>query len=503
MTLAEVAAVIGVDAPAGASDVTVTSVEFDSRKAHAGTLFVALAGEHVDGHDYAAAAARGGAVAVLGSRAVPELPTLVAPAAGPSARPAATSSSVAEPGGTAAVLTALSALAQHVCARLVAGGLTVVGVTGSAGKTSTKDLIAAVLGRAGAVVAPPESFNNELGHPYTVLRADTATDFLVLELSARGVGHIAALTTIAPPRIGVVLNVGSAHLGEFGSRDAIALAKGELVEALPPAGDGGVAILNADDDRVSAMASRTAALVVHTGVSSPADVRARDVTLDVSARASFLLVAPEGSAPVRLKVVGAHQVPNALAAAAVGRAVGMDLATIAEALSAAGPSSKWRMAVTEAAGGVTVVNDAYNANPESMRAALAALERIGAGRPTWAVLGQMAELGPSAPAAHRELGEAAQRSGAQVLAVGDAARGIYEGADRVFAASGGLRPLWAGGIDTAFALLGGMVEPGDVVLIKASRAVGLERLAGQLVEALPSLMAGRAPAPGRDDGGRA
>jgi UDP-N-acetylmuramoyl-tripeptide--D-alanyl-D-alanine ligase len=489
MTLAEVAAVIGADAPAGAADMTVTGVEFDSRKVTPGALFVALAGEHVDGHDFAAAAARAGAVAVLGSRPVPELPTLVAPAV-PAARPASAAPADQLDPRSAAVLAALSALARHVCRRLVADGLTVVAVTGSVGKTSTKDLIAAVLSRAGTVVAPPESFNNEIGHPYTVLRADADTDFLVLELSARGLGHIAALAEIAPPRIGAVLNVGSAHLGEFGSRDAIAQAKGELVEALPSAADGGVAILNADDDRVAAMASRTAAAVVRTSVASPATVPAAvyatDIHLDSSARASFRLVTPEGAAPVTLAVVGEHQVPNAVAAAAVGRAVGIGVSAIADALSAAGPVSKWRMAVTHLPGGITVVNDAYNANPESVRAALHALVQIEASGVRWAVLGGMAELGAAAAEEHLRIGAEAQRGGVQVLAVGDAARPIFDGADRVFEQAGGLRPLWVSGIDTAVALLAGMVQPADVVLVKASRAVGFERLAARLIDALSS-----------------
>lgn len=471
MTLSEIASVLEVAAPPGSGSVEVTSVEFDTRRIAPGALFVALPGEHADGHDFAAAAAAAGAVALLGSRPVAELPALIA---GDGAGP---------------VLRALSALAHHVVTRLVADGLTVVGVTGSAGKTSTKDLIAAVLSRSGTVVAPPESFNNELGHPYTVLRADRSTDYLVLELSARGIGHIAALTRIAQPRIGAVLNVGSAHLGEFGSRDAIARAKGELVEALPAAADGGVAVLNADDPRVAAMAARTSAAVVTTGIEHPADIRAQHVRLDPAARAIFDLVTPEGSAPVHLAVVGVHQVANALAAAAVGRAAGMDVATVADALSAAGPASKWRMAVTELPGGVTVINDAYNANPESMGAALDALGRIGAGRRRWAVLGEMAELGGAADGAHLDLGRRAQRSGAQVLAVGEAARHIADGAAEEVGAGHGDEPMRAASVEDAVATLQRHIRPGDVVLVKASRAAGLERIAERLIETLPSVLA--------------
>ena len=313
MTVGEIAALVGAPTPAFGFEAVATSVEFDTRKIQPGALFVALVGDRVDGHDFVSAAADAGAVAVLGSRELPDgsLPLI----------------EVADNG---AVLQALAGLAASSVERLITGhGLTVIGVTGSAGKTSTKDLIAAVL-RAGfgedRVIAPAESFNNELGHPYTVLRADDRTDYLVLELSARGLGHIAALAATAPPRIGAVLNVGSAHLGEFGSVEAIATAKGELVEALPAAADGGIAILNADDPRVLAMAGRTSAAVVTVGTAADAVVRAVDVISDPAARARFTLVTPEGSAAVALTLVGAHQVSNALVAAAVGRAVGMDLA---------------------------------------------------------------------------------------------------------------------------------------------------------------------------------
>lgn len=475
LTLSTVAAATGAQL-IGDGEAVVTSVEFDSRKVTPGALFVALAGDHVDGHDYAAAAAERGAVAVLGSRAAPELPTLVA-------------NDVIPGDPSAAVLAALSALAHHVVTALVADGLTVIGVTGSAGKTSTKDLIAAVATRAGTVVAPPESFNNELGHPYTVLRAGRETDYLVLELSARGIGHIAQLARIAPPRIGAVLNVGSAHLGEFGSRDAIALAKGELVEALPSGADGGVAILNADDDRVAAMASRTSARIVRVSAQGAGDINAVDITLDQAARARFMLTTPEGSAPVALQVVGAHQVSNALVAAAVGRAIGLGVDAVAEALSAAAAASHWRMEVTELPGGITLINDAYNANPESMRAALTALERIGAGRRRFALLGEMAELGDDDGSAHRDLGARARGGGNRVIAVGDGARAIAEGAAQASSAEVG-EPSWYPTVDAAVAALCRDIAPGDVILVKASRAVGLEHAAFALRDQLPSIVAG-------------
>src|SRR5699024_7026096 len=217
------------------------------------------------------------------------------------------------------------------------GGLDVVGVTGSSGKTSTKDLLAAVLAPLGPVIAPPGSFNNELGHPWTALRAGGETRSLVLELSARGIGHIRTLARIAPPRIGVVLNVGTAHMGEFGSREAIARAKGELVEELPPREDGGVAVLNADDALVAAMAARTRARVVTVGMSATADVRAAHVRLDGQARASFTLECAQGAAEVTLAVHGEHQVGNALSAAAVALECGADIAQVATALGGAEP----------------------------------------------------------------------------------------------------------------------------------------------------------------------
>ncbi|GAA1382517.1 UDP-N-acetylmuramoyl-tripeptide--D-alanyl-D-alanine ligase [Pseudonocardia kongjuensis] len=471
MTLAEVAAVTGgrlhrlTEADAAAT--TVTAVEFDSRVVGPGGLFLALPGERADGHDFAAAAAARGA-SVLAGREVDAPAVVVPPAA---ARDAHTYLGAVDPDGHgAAVLAGLGRLARHVLGALP--GLAVVGVTGSAGKTSTKDLIAAVLAPLGRTVAPPESFNNELGTPWTALRADAATRHLVLEFSARGTGHIAALCAVAPPRIGVVLNVGSAHLGEFGSRAGIARAKGELVEALPPGdlpGDrGGVAVLNADDDAVAAMRDRTSARVVLFGRSAAADVRAEQVVLDAG-RASFRLVTPAGSAQVRLQLVGGHQVANALAAAAVALELGGTPEQAAAALSAATPASRWRMEVTDRADGVTVVNDAYNANPEAMAAAISALTSIaGTDRRAWAVLGPMAEIGDGAAAEHAAAARRARDTGVRrVVAVG--APDYGPDAEHV------------DDVGAALALLRAEIEPGDVVLVKASRSAGLERVAAGLL----------------------
>jgi UDP-N-acetylmuramoyl-tripeptide--D-alanyl-D-alanine ligase len=344
-----------------------------------------------------------------------------------------------------------------------------VGITGSQGKTSTKDLVAQVL--TGNVVAPVGSYNNELGLPLTVLRAEDDTDFLVLEMSARGTGHIAWLCGIAPPEAGVVLNVGVAHLGEFGSREAIAIAKGELVEALP---DTGLAILNADDPLVLAMRDRTVARVTTFG--RQGDYRAEDVALDALSRAAFRLVTPDGASDVRLRLVGEHHVGNALAAAAVAAWAGRSVEETAHALSEAVPRSRWRMEVRETADGVTVINDAYNANPDSMRAALKTLVAAGQGRRTWAVLGEMAELGDATTEAHDEIGRLCVRLDvSRLVVVGPLAKGIHHGA--ALEGSWGNEATYVDDTDAAIALLRTEVRPGDVVLVKASRAAGLERVA--------------------------
>jgi UDP-N-acetylmuramoyl-tripeptide--D-alanyl-D-alanine ligase len=298
----------------------------------------------------------------------------------------------------------------------------------------------------------------------------------VLELSARGPGHIAALARIAPLRIGAVINVGSAHLGEFGSPDGVARAKGELVEALA---EDGTAVLNADDPRVLGMAPRTRARVVTTGRAADADVRADDVTLDDTARARFTLVAAGEEHPVALRVVGEHQVANALAAAGAALAVGMPPAEVARALSTAEPLSRWRMEVDRRADGVTVVNDAYNANPESMRAALAALAGLPATRRI-AVLGGMAELGAGAAEEHERLGREAAARADLVVAVGADAVGIADGASAA-GRRAGEESVHVPDRAAARAFLSQVLRPGDVVLVKASRAYGLEVLAAELL----------------------
>ncbi len=465
MTVGEVAEIIGGQLNGVEPSTQVTgSVEFDSRAVTRGGLFLALPGEHADGRDFVADASRRGAVASIVTEPVDAPSILVADG-----------------------LAAIAALAGAVLRRLPSAK--VIGITGSSGKTSTKDLLAGLLAGIGPTVAPPGSFNNELGHPYTVLRADESTRFLVLETSARGAGHIRYLTEIAPPQIGVVLNVGSAHLGEFGSREAIARAKAELVEALPAAADGGVAVLNADDPLVSSMAARTPARVVTFGEASDADVRARDVVLDELGRAMFTVEAADAVAAVRLRYVGRHHVTNALAAVAVALECGGSLHEIAASLSAQLPASRWRMELSERADGVVVINDAYNANPQSMGAALEALasvsrgRRAGGGR-SFAVLGPMAELGPAGPAEHEAIGRLAARLDvSRLIAVGESARPIQLGAALEGSWHG--ESTWVPDVEAAVAVLRAELRPTDVVLVKASRAASLERVALAITDDFP------------------
>ncbi|MGW4130516.1 UDP-N-acetylmuramoyl-tripeptide--D-alanyl-D-alanine ligase [Amycolatopsis japonica] len=505
LSLAEIAAIVGgrLHRTDGTAEVT-GSVEFDTREVTPGGLFIALPGAKVDGHDFAARAVESGAVAVLAAREV-DAPAVIVPqlAAGEGHERAFALVSDKD-GAGAAVLAALAKLARHVIQKLAGDHLTVVGVTGSAGKTSTKDIIAQLLEPLGPTVAPPGSFNNELGHPWTALRADDSTRQLVLELSARGPGHIAELAAIAPPRIGVVLNVGTAHVGEFGSREGIAKGKGELVEALPSAEDGGVAVLNLDDPYVAAMASRTKARVVFVGESESAQVRAVDITLDDEARASFRLVTPDGEAPVKLPLYGEHQVGNALSAAAVALEMGSTVEEVAARLSSLERRSERRMEVTTRADGVTVLNDSFNASPESMRAALKALASMSANRRSWAVLGVMGDLGENSVAAHDGIGRLVVRLNIDKLVViGQAAAATHQGAQHE--GSWGEESVLVPDVDAAIALLHDQLRAGDVVLVKASKAAALWRVADAVLAAPATESPVVAPSPSheRSNGGDA
>ncbi|MGP5613644.1 UDP-N-acetylmuramoyl-tripeptide--D-alanyl-D-alanine ligase [Corynebacterium variabile] len=491
LTAGEIADITGGTLVDGADPDTVVTgpVEFDSRRVTAGSVYMALPGARVDGHDFVGPALEAGAALVMAGRPT-ALPELLCPAVEEEQGTQRNASYLDnDPDGLGErVITAVSRLARHSTEVLVAENrLTVIGVTGSAGKTSTKDLLGAVFSRDGETIAPPGSLNNEIGHPYTVLKAGRTTKYLVAEMSARGQGHIAHLARIAPPRIGVVLNVGTAHLGEFGSREGIAQAKGELVEALPPVAEGGVAVLNADDDLVSGMAPRTAARVVYysadQGADGAADYRASDITLDEVARASFLLHHPEGEpVKVSLGVFGAHNVANALAAAAAAIECGLAPSEVASALTGYTAASANRMDVRTRPDGLTVINDSYNANPDSMRAGIDALAHAAStrtGTESWAVLGQMAELGEDAVGEHTGIGAyLAERGIDRLIVVG---HGVNQDALAAAGEDNGIRTRQVDDVDGAVNLLtGAPTHPGDVVLVKASYSDGLWRVAERL-----------------------
>ena len=469
LTIAELAAASGAE-PTGPVDPNrvVRKITADSRQVGPDSLFVALPGERVDGRDFVPAAVAAGAAAALTATSVPGAPCLV----------------VADP------LAAFGAIARRLVEIGTVGGLRVVGVTGSQGKTSTKDLLAGVLEGAGPTVAPVGNLNNELGLPLTVSRLEPQTRFLVAEMGARGIGHIAYLCDICPPQVGIELNVGHAHVGEFGGQAAIARAKSELVAALP--GDG-TAVLNVDDRYVWAMREVTAARVLaFSALGAPEHedaVWADDVRLDDLGRARFRLTARnragESVADVALRLVGRHHVANAAAAAAAATALGVGLDAVATALAAATPRSRWRMELTERSDGLVVLNDSYNANPESMAAALDALAELGRRRPgavTWALLGDMLELGGEADGEHASLGRRVAEVGIdRLVAVGTYAETVVRAAR-----AAGLPTERSSAVADKPAMLAETlagVRPGDVVLVKASRGLALDTVAADLLTA--------------------
>jgi UDP-N-acetylmuramoyl-tripeptide--D-alanyl-D-alanine ligase len=467
MTAGDVAALTGgrLDGVA-AQTVVVGPVVVDSRLCTAGSMFVCLPGEHTDGHQHVGDAFRRGAVVALASQQI-DGPAIVVDD----------------------TVRSLGFLAGGVLRRTT--NCRVVGVTGSSGKTSTKDLIAALLSPAGSLVAAESSHNNEIGLPLSVLGVEESTRNLVLEYSARGVGHIEYLCRIARPAIAVVLNVGTAHLGEFGSREVVAAAKGELVEAL--AADG-LAVLGVDDPLVAAMRSRTTASVIGFGTSPEAEVRVEALTLDAQARPRFRLVTPQGTAKIAMQLVGAHQALNAAAAAAVALAAGMELYDVTDGLNDVSEVSAHRMHVASRADGLVVIDDAYNANPDSVRAALDALAALVDGREgdSWAVLGEMRELGPESADLHAAVGRHAASIGVDHLViVGETAHAIAAGASSVSDWSGTVE--FAADGESATALLRAEVGSADVVLVKASNAVRLWQVAETLLSPAESVAVELAP----------
>ena len=432
-------------------DAEVMGAASDDRSISDGDLFVAIPGERVDGHEHVDAAIRAGAAGALVSSD--------ASFAGPVVRVTDTRQ-------------ALLRLAAEERSDLAAE---VVGITGSSGKTSVKDLAAAVLATRFRVHASPASFNTEVGVPLTLLNAPADAEVVVCEMGSRGPGHIARLCEVARPRIGVVTNVGPAHLEMFGSVEVVADAKAELVEALPR---DGTAVLNADDPRVTTFDTRTRARVLRFGTGPDADVRGEDLRLDATGLPSFTLRVPGGSERVELAVPGEHMAWNALAAAATGVALGLTGGECAAGLKEARVSA-WRMETFQGAGGIRVLNDSYNANPASMAAALKAARWMAGPSACVAVLGAMAELGVASDVEHERVGELAARLGIdRVVVVGEGARLIAAGAVRE-----GVEPdrvIRTNTPEEAADAVRRVARPGDLVLIKGSRAAGLERVAEAL-----------------------
>lgn len=492
LTAAQLAQITGGRAVGAAAEApTVRHVATDSREARPGTLFVAKPGEVTDGHEYVGAAFASGAVLALVEREV-------ADAAG-----------VTYPGVLVPdVVEAMGRLAAWVVAQLRADHeVKVIAVTGSVGKTTTKDLLRGIFAAEGPTVAPRGSYNGEVGVPLTVFEAEPDTRFLIIEMGATRIGNIDYLCRMVRPDIGVVLCVGSAHAGEFGGVANIARAKGELVESLRA---DGVAVLNDDDPLVRQMHRRTAAPVLFFG-ESPANalpdvpaarVHASAVRLGPGGSPEFRLHFPDGSEQqVVSRLIGEHHVSNLLAAASAAFVAGVAPERIAASLNAQGAASRWRMERTERADGVTVVNDAYNANPQSMRAALQTLAQLGRGsggsapRRTWAVLGGMLELGDSTVEEHDTLGRMVVRLNiSKLIAVGDLARPVYDAAQ--LEGSWGNEATWAATPEDAEEILRQELAPGDVVLFKSSNAAGLRILGDRVAADAGDGAAG--PAPGND-----
>lgn len=453
------------------------SVETDSREISPGDVFVARRGETTDGIEFAPSAVASGAALVI-AEAVPTVD--------------------GQPLPSCVVADSTIALGKLASASVEAlrDSMTVIAITGSSGKTSVKDLVSVLLAGAGNTVFPPNSYNNEVGVPLTALRATEDTRFLIVEMGAKSIGHIAYLTSLIRPDIAVELNVGTAHSGKFGSIDNTARAKAELVEALHP---GGWAVLNADDVRVRAMHDQLAT-GVHTmwfsqtepgggdrsASESQTTVWASDVVTGASGRASFVLHLPEAEPTrVELALLGHHHVGNALAAAAVAHLCWVAPKVIATTLATAGAASRWRMELIDSPTGVTVINDAYNANPDSMRAALITLAEMGRGdsdnppRRTVAVLGEMLELGEESLKAHDEIGRLVVRLNiSRTIAVGPGAKPIYNAAN--LEGSWGNEATWVETVTEARDLLQAELQPGDLVLFKSSRDAGLRFLGDEI-----------------------
>ncbi|GAA2091060.1 UDP-N-acetylmuramoyl-tripeptide--D-alanyl-D-alanine ligase [Pseudolysinimonas kribbensis] len=465
LTLAELRDALGGELVGGdPADVVDGSVHTDSRLVEPGAVFFALPGAVMDGHQFAAAAVANGAALVIAERPVPvDVPVIV----------------------VSDGYVALAALARLVVERVrAAGGLRVVAVTGSNGKTTTKNLLRAILEAEGPTVAPAGSFNNHVGAPFTMLRVGRDTRYLIVEMGASAIGDIARLIRIVVPDIGIVLKVGLAHAGGFGGIEQTQQAKSEMVRDLPPTA---AAVLNTDDPRVEAMSGETSARVVRFGLEARADVRATDVRA-TAAGTTFLLHADGMTLPVRLRILGEHHVMNALAALASARELGIPLDRAIAAIETVPLAERWRMELLRSApevadGGVTIINDAYNASPDSTAAALKTLAQIaGPEQRTVAVLGHMAELGEYATEEHDRLGRLVVRLNiGQLVVVGAEARAIHQAASLEGSWDG--ESVFVADVDAAYDLLRAQLRPGDVVLVKSSKSAGLRHLGDRLAGA--------------------
>lgn len=438
-------------------------VMIDSKKVKPGDLFVALKGEKVDGHNFCQEAISKGAVAVVVSQAIKDLPCLVVTEGNKE------SADVDQP-----TVIALGKLAKYLLSKLP--NIWKIAVTGSSGKTTTKDLLSELGNLVGPTIYPIGSFNNEIGLPQTVLECDESTKVLILEMGARKQGNIRHLCEIAKPDTSIILNIGQAHFEIFTSVEKILQTKSEIIECLSKSD---IAVLNHEDSTFSQQ--KTKAQIISFGLAG-ADVSAKNIILNDKAQAQFDLEFQGKSSPVKLQLVGAHQVSNSLAAAAVFLQRGFSVEKVAQVLSSIAPKSKWRMQVESNKANVTVINDSYNANPDSMKSAIRTLKQLGIGKKTVAILGEMRELGEISKSAHEEVAALVNKLLIdKVVIIGNGATPIFDYLTKN-EYQGNL--YFVENVEKAILQIKNFVEPNDVVLVKASRSIGLERVAQAILDDL-------------------
>ena len=462
MNLKEISAAIEAEVKYADLESRVTGkVVIDSRKVSPGDLFIAIKGENVDGHDFAAQAIKQGAVAVILSKELPGVPSLIVTAGN------INSKEVDQP-----TVIALGKLAKYLLQRLP--NLWKIAVTGSSGKTTTKDLLAELGKLVGPTVAPIGSYNNEIGLPQTVLECDENTKVLILEMGARQVGNIKHLCEIAKPDTSIILNIGTAHAEIFTSPEKIFQAKSEIIECLSSAD---VAILNHEDPQFNQ--HKTKAKIISFGLPG-SQVSAKNVILNENAQAQYELEYDGKNSVVSLKLIGAHQVSNSLAAAAAFLQKGIAIEDVSKVLSNATPKSKWRLQIEKSKNNVTIINDVYNANPESTKSAIRTLKQIGEGKNTFVILGEMRELGNLSKQLHEDVAELIHELDIKnTLVIGNGAKPIY---DYLLKHEYSGKLIFVEGIDSALVKAKEIIRANDVVLVKASRSIGLERVANAIVQ---------------------